>query len=316
MRCDLFQQYFQAHVPGGKRVLYALVGLVLMTCFVWPAYAGLFTVTERDEIAIGRQAAAQVEQKAPMLKDVRIQAYISRLGLALARVSARPHLPWRFRVIDDPHINAFALPGGFVYVHSKVLELARTEAELASVIAHEIGHVDGFHHKAKIERAMRYQLGLGVLSAIVGQGRGADYALIAGRLLAQGQLTRYSRAAEADADRRGVLLLYRAGYNPLAMSVFLENLVRLEKRQSGLLSSFFADHPDAASRVAITRRQAMSLPARRWHADSIDFRRLILNFPVTGGAEEGALIHPGAGSRRSGGWAPRLPTQEGVLIRP
>jgi len=276
-----------------------------MTIFVpaTVARAGLFSVSERDEIAIGRQAAAQLEQKAPLLGDVRIQAYITRLGDTLARVSSRPQLPWRFRVIDDPHINAFALPGGFIYVHGRVLTLVRSEAELAGVIAHEIGHVEGFHHKALIERAMRYQLGLGVLGAVLGQGQGADYALIAGRLLAQGQLTRYSRAAETDADRRGVLLLYRAGFNPMAMSTFLENLVQLEKRQVGLLASFLADHPDAASRVATTRAQAAALPARLWRADSADFRRLILN--AGGGQEEGELIRP----------IPR-PDEEGALIRP
>ncbi len=273
------------------------------------ARAGLFSVSERDEIAIGRQAAARVEQKVPLLRDVRIQTYVDRLGHALARVSARPRLPWRFRIIDDPHINAFALPGGFIYVHSRVLTLARSEAELAGVIAHEIGHIEGFHHKARIERAMRYQLGLGVLGAIVGQGQGADYALIAGRLLAQGQLTRYSREAEADADRRGVLLLYRAGFNPMAMSTFLENLVRLEKGQAGLLASFLADHPDAAGRVATTRAQAAALPARIWRPDSADFRQLILNADAAGGHGEGALIRP---VPQSGGG----PDAEGALIRP
>ncbi len=279
-------------------------------------HAGIFSVSERDEIAIGRQAAAQVEQKAPILKDSRIQAYISSLGHELARQSSRPHLPWRFRVIEDKNINAFALPGGFIYVHSRILELASSEAELAGVIAHEIGHIEGFHHKTQLERAMRYRLGLGVLGAVAGQGSGADYAMIAGKLLAQGQLTKYSREAEADADRRGVNILYKAGFDPMAMSRFLENLVRLDRRQPGILSGFFRDHPAARDRVASTRAQARSLPATGHRPDSPDFlemvRRLQGGMAASHMADrerqsEGALILPRQ---------PQYPDQQGALIHP
>jgi len=226
--------------------------------------AGMFSLSEQDEIKIGRQAAAQVEQKVQMLRDPEVQDYVSKLGMELARASARPNLPWRFRVIQDKRINAFALPGGFIYVHSKVLEVAGSEAELASVIAHEIGHVEGRHHKAQIEKAMRYQLGLGVLGAVVGHGSGGNAAMIAGRLLAQGQLTKYSRHAEMDADRRGVQLLYRTGFDPMSMSRFLQNLVKLERGNRDLLAGFFADHPAARDRVASTRAQARALPGKTW----------------------------------------------------
>jgi len=243
--------------------------LLLMPCI--PAHAGLFSVSEKDEVAIGRQAALQVEQKTPVLRDVFIQQYISELGMQLARASQRPHMPWRFRVIEDAHINAFALPGGFIYIHSRILELADSEAELAAVIAHEIGHIEGFHHKARIERAMRYQLGLGVLGAVFGQGGGADYAMIAGRLLAQGQLTKYSREAETDADRRGVQLLYRTRFNPYAMSRFLNNLDSADRERP---SEFFASHPAARSRVAATLARARTLPAKAWRESSRGFLRM------------------------------------------
>jgi len=248
--------------------------LLFVTLWQTPACAGMFSVSEADEIAIGRAAVVQVEQKVRLLQDRDIQRYISRLGHELAARSGRPNLPWRFRVIRDNHINAFALPGGFIYIHSKVLETVGSEAELASVIAHEIGHIEGYHHRSQIERAQRYQLGLGVLGAIFGRGGGADYAMLAGNLLAQGQLTRYSRQSEADADRRGVILLQRIGFNPMAMSSFLQQLVKLERGNSGVLSSFFADHPDAASRVAVTRNQARALPQRKWRKDSRDFQRI------------------------------------------
>jgi len=236
--------------------------------------AGMFSLSEQDEIKIGRQAAAQVEQKAHMLRNPEVQDYVSKLGMELARASARPNLPWRFRVIQDKRINAFALPGGFIYIHSKVLRIAGSEAELASVIAHEIGHVEGRHHKARIEKAMRYQLGLGVLGALVGRGGAGNAAMVAGRLLAQGQLTKYSRQAEADADRRGVKLLFRTGFDPVSMSRFLQNLVKLESGNRDLLAGFFADHPAARDRVASTRTQAKALPEKAWRGNSMTFLRV------------------------------------------
>jgi len=257
-----------------RSILLLITSLLSVTLWLAPACAGMFSVSEKDEVAIGRAAVQQVEQKARLVQDRQIQRYISRLGHELAARSGRPNLPWRFRVIRDDHINAFALPGGFIYIHSKVLETVGSEAELASVLAHEIGHIEGYHHRSQIERAKRYQLGLGVLGAVFGRGGGADYALLAGNLLAKGQLTRYSRQSEADADRRGVILLQRAGFNPKAMSRFLQHLVKLERRNSGMLTSFFADHPDAASRVAVTRNQAQLLPQRVWRKDSRDFQRL------------------------------------------
>ncbi len=130
-----------------------LLGVVLLAPSI--AGAGLFSLSEQDEIAIGREAAAKVEQQVKLYPAEAVQRYVSRLGMQLARLSTRPNLPWRFRVIDDPHINAFALPGGFIYVNSGVLRAAGSEAQFAAVLAHEIGHIEGRHHKKKIEQAMR-----------------------------------------------------------------------------------------------------------------------------------------------------------------
>jgi len=170
------------------------------------------------------------------------------------------------------------------------------------VIAHEIGHIEGRHHKAQIEKAMRYQLGLGVLGAVVGHGGGGDAAVIAGKLLAQGQLTKYSRQAEADADRRGVAILYRTGFDPMSMSMFLQNLVKLERGNRGMLAGFFADHPAARDRVASTRLQAQALPVKAWRGNSRGFLRMkkkqggsVLpgrKISEGVGRQEGARIHP------------------------
>jgi len=228
-----------------------------------------------------------------------VQEYIQRLGGVLAAKSGRPNLPWRFRVIEDKHINAFALPGGFIYVHSRVLQLADSEAELAAVLAHEIGHIEGRHHKAQIEKAMRYQLGLGILGAVLGSGSGSNAALIAGRLLVQGQLTRYSREAENDADRRGVALLARTGFNPLAMSHFLQKLVDAEGARAGHSGGFFDDHPAAAERVVTTRRLASSLQRTNYAPGSLEFLRVsrLMHGKAASKAAGSRILTPKRGAR-------------------
>jgi predicted Zn-dependent protease len=283
------------------KILACACCLGLLALFPVIAHAGLFNLSEQDEIAIGREAAAKVEQQVRLYPDEGVQGYVSQLGMQLARLSTRPNLPWRFRVIDDPHINAFSLPGGFIYVNSRVLQVAASEAQLAAVLAHEIGHIEGRHHKKKIEQAMRYQLGLGVLGAAIGSGGGADAAMIAGQLLAQGELTRFSREAENDADRRGVALLYRAGFDPMAMSRFLERLVALEPGNPDMLSRFFADHPAPRERVAVTRALARSYKPLVWRTDSAAFLRISRRL---GGAAE------------SGKEGQRIPEMGGARILP
>lgn len=283
------------------KILACMCCMGVVALFPVGAHAGLFNLSEQDEIAIGREAAAKVEQQSRMYPDADVQRYVSRLGMQLARLSTRPNLPWRFRVIDDPHINAFALPGGFIYVNSKVLQVAGSEAQLAAVLAHEIGHIEGRHHKKKIEQAMRYQLGLGVLGAVIGNGGGANAAMIAGKLLAQGELTRYSREAESDADRRGVALLYRAGFDPMAMSRFLEKLVALQPGNPDMLSGFFADHPEPRQRVAVTRALARSYKPRIWRSDSMTFLRV-------------SRLLGGAGASNMEG--ERIPEEDGARIAP
>jgi len=311
-------QWLRTTVWGAQRGHSRIIIVILSVFFTMAdVQAGMFSLSEQDEIAIGRQAAAQVEQKVRILRDPGVQNYVSKLGMELAHASARPNLPWRFRVIEDKRINAFALPGGFIYVHSKVLEIAGSEAELASVIAHEIGHVEGRHHKARIEKAMRYQLGLGVLGALVGGGGAGNAAMIAGKLLAQGQLTKYSRRSETDADRRGVKLLYRTGFDPMSMSRFLQNLVKLERGNRDLLAGFFADHPAARDRVASTRAQAQALPKKTWRGNSGGFLRMAKK--QGGHVLSGGRIREGAGHYEGARIKPkrRVPSRyEGSRIHP
>ncbi|HEX6065983.1 MAG TPA: M48 family metalloprotease, partial [Longimicrobiales bacterium] len=117
-------------------------------------------VSEGQEIQMGQEAAQQVEQSLGLVNDAELQAYVRRIGMELARASERPELPWRFGVIDDPTPNAFALPGGPVYITRGLMSLMNSEAELASVLGHEIGHITARHSAQMITKSQLGQIGL------------------------------------------------------------------------------------------------------------------------------------------------------------
>jgi predicted Zn-dependent protease len=148
---------------GRSTPLLALT-LLVAGCAVNPVTGQrqLALITEAQEIEMGRSAAEQAAQSIGLVDDPALQAYVDRLGQALARDSERPALPWSFRVVDDPTPNAFALPGGYIFVTRGLLGMMRNEAELVSVLGHEIGHVTARHSVTIISRAQLAQIGLGV----------------------------------------------------------------------------------------------------------------------------------------------------------
>src|SRR5690606_19899953 len=128
-------------------------------------------ISESQEIALGQQGAAEVWQSMALVQDQALQDYVERLGLRLAAASERPDLPWSFAVVDDPVPNAFALPGGPVFVTRGLLTLMDSEAELVSVLGHEIGHITARHSVAQMSRAQLAQLGLGLGTIFVPEVR-------------------------------------------------------------------------------------------------------------------------------------------------
>ena len=199
--------------------------------------------------------------------DAELQSYVSRIGDELAAVSELPELDFTFTVLNSEVINAFALPGGYVYITRGLLALADNEAELAGVMAHEIGHVTARHSAQRYSRGVLAQGGLAigtVLAGVLGGGAAADLVQQAGGLGAQASLAGYSRDQEFQADELGVRYMARAGYDPTAMSSFLEKLERndqLMRRLSGRdgadpASSWFATHPRTPDRVLRAAEQA------------------------------------------------------------
>jgi predicted Zn-dependent protease len=222
-----------------------------------------------EEQQIGQEQHPQVlVQFGGAYDDAELQAYVTRIGDQLAAVSELPELDFTFTVLNSEVINAFALPGGYVYITRGLLALADNEAELAGVMAHEIGHVTARHSAQRYSRGVLAQGGLAIgtiLAGVLGGGAAADLVQQAGGVGAQAYLAGYSRDQEFQADELGVRYMARAGYDPTAMSSFLEKLERndqLMRRLTGRdgdadpASSWFATHPRTPDRVLRAAEQA------------------------------------------------------------
>lgn len=213
-------------------------------------------VGEEKEQEIGDRLASQLNATVPLVQDPALTHYVNQLGLLIARHSARPDLDYRFYIIDTDAVNAFALPGGHVYVNRGLVERTRDVSELSAVLAHEIGHVAARHGARNIQRQMRTG---SVVSAL--------YELILGRepdILDQDALklgpalwtASNSRADEEEADRLAVDYLVAAGVDPEGMVTFLERLMDEEARAPDTQEEigWLATHPTTAQRVAATQR--------------------------------------------------------------
>ena len=243
-----------------------------------------FNLFSRDQdIQLGRESSAEVEKEVPLMKDSQVTRYVSDLGMRLAKLApGDTNYPWSFKVVDSQEINAFALPGGFIYVNRGVLEAADNEAEVAGVIAHEIGHVVMRHGTHRASQAMLAQMPLAIFGSILGQSTslGAQLAQLGIGLGVNSILLKNSRGAESQSDQIGTYTLYQAGYNPHAMADFFEII---QKKYPQRTLEFFSDHPNPENRIAKVDALIPQLgPARDWKSDSREFqlaRAEILKMP-------------------------------------
>lgn len=206
------------------------------------------TMSEADEIAVGKEIAAQSLGKYKIVRDEKLQRYLNGVGLWVALQSDRPGLPWRFAAVESDQINAFAVPGGAVLVTTGTLKLLANEAELACVLGHEIGHIVRKHHLALLQKDLLIQSGSNLASSVQ-QGGGSAQAKQF--LISQGSeifSRSLDRGSERDADSDGVLLAARAGYDPGACLLFMRRLAGL-KQDDNALASLYKTHPQASERV-------------------------------------------------------------------
>jgi predicted Zn-dependent protease len=276
------------HPERGRRTLALLPPLILILALPLgrtraASWDDLISISEDQEIALGREVAAQVQAKLPMLADPLLESYVINLGQRLARGSGRPNLPYTFRVVDVAEVNAFALPGGHVFVQRGLLDVVTTEMELAGVLAHEVGHVVGRHAAKQVGRQRLLEAGAGIMSQTLGggqgraQGQGDQPGLtqVAINLLANGVLLKYSRDQENEADQLGFAGVVKAGYDPRGLITFLQTLLARQRENPNALAQLFATHPPSEERIhALSARWWAARPPEGLIVDSPDFHRM------------------------------------------
>lgn len=201
--------------------------------------------SEQDEIAIGRQIAGNILGAAPLVQDDKLQQYVNRVGRWVAAQSERPDLSWHFGVIESNDINAFAAPGGYILVTKGLYRKLANEAELAGVLAHEIGHVIRKHHLKILQKSQLIELGSKVLSKQVGNDDSVQKLIGSGAEIAARSL---DKTAEFEADRIAVVLAGRAGYDPFGLPTVLQEIGHVSKSDNSV-ALLFKTHPHPDDRL-------------------------------------------------------------------
>jgi len=247
--------------PRAVRFIMIVACLAALTaCTLNPATGQrqLTLISEAQEVEMGRRAEPQVLASFGEYPDEEWQSYVNDLGLALAVTSERPHLPWAFHVLDDPLVNAFAYPGGYIYVTRGILSHFNSEAELVSVLGHEIGHVTARHSVEQMSQQQLAQLGLGVAAAA-----SEDFRPYAGHAAAGLQVLflKFSRDDERQSDDLGLRYMTRAGYDPEEMPNVFRTFDRMQDAAGGgQIPDWQSTHPDPDDRVGRIQARIVELP--------------------------------------------------------
>ena len=211
---------------------------------------------ERED-KVGAQEHAKIIKQYGLYEDEALQAYVNEIGTRVTADTERPEVDFKFYIIDSAIVNAFALPGGYIYVSRGLLALANDEAELAAVLAHEAGHITGRHSAARYSRGVLTSLGANVASAVIGGGAAVSQAIGVGSNL---YMSGYSRDQEREADSLGLRYMTRGGYDPDGMTEFLHALDRNKalksKGKDSGVASYFSTHPPTPERVSSTAEEA------------------------------------------------------------
>ena len=291
---------FQHTSSGLKFILVSFIALIL-ACAVNPVTGKrqLMLLSESDEIQLGKSSDAEIVKQYGVYPDVSLSTYISDIGMKMAQLSHRPNLPYEFKVMDTPVINAFAIPGGYVYITRGILAYLNNEAELAGVMGHEIGHITARHSAEQYSKAQLAQLGLGLGSVLSETFQ--KYAGIA--QFGVGMLfLKFSRENESQADELGVQYSTEAGYDATQMANFFNTLDRMSPygSQDGL-AEWFSTHPNPEGRAVKVETEAKEWRQKTGNKSLVVDRDEFLHHidgivfgddPRQGYLENGIFYHP------------------------
>jgi predicted Zn-dependent protease len=216
-------------------------------------------ISQQQEIEMGRQYAAEINRQLPIVDDPAIHRYINQLGNRILSQPGTRNIEYTFYVVNIDQINAFAVPGGFVYMNRGLIEAADNLSELAGVVAHEIGHVEARHSAEMLERAQAAEAGLVIGSILLG-GPPEGLAGAAVNVGAQAYFAHHSREAENEADAIAVDLLPGAGIDPAGLVTFFRELLEERQRAPSQLEQWFSTHPLTEERIANVRSLIRELP--------------------------------------------------------
>jgi predicted Zn-dependent protease len=259
---------------SSRRAVAGCLAAVLASC----------AVSQQQEVELGANTAAQVDAQLPLVRDAAVVNYITTLGNQIARVTDTRGLTWRFTVVDSREVNAFAIPGGWVYVNRGLIERAATMSELAGVLGHEIAHVTLRHSVQQMQQAQGANVGVGLLCTLTGvceSGAGQAAVGIGGSAL----FAKFSRSDEREADAEGVATVVKAGIHPAGIPTMFGRLLAERKSNPGGLDAFFSTHPLEEDRITATESQIAAYPASQLQRLTKDtqafqtFRRRLLALP-------------------------------------
>ncbi len=257
----------------------ALVALML-TQLAWAQRTelkpGWNMFSPQQDVEMGQQVSRDAEKQVPLLNDSRVDNYLNNLGRTLASHAPGERYPYQYKCVNDRAINAFALPGGFVYINRGVIEAADNEAELAGVMAHETSHVALRHGTNQATKAYIAQVPLAILGGALGNKNSVAAVLtqIGAGFATNSLLLKYSRTAESQADEMGTQILYDSGYDPRAMAQFFQKIQ--EQDGSGRQVEFFSNHPNPDNRIERVDQEIGQLgnPVRGAKTDSREFQNI------------------------------------------
>lgn len=241
-------------------------------------------ISTQQEVEMGSRYAAEINQQLPIVEDATLHNYINRLGRQLAAQGDR-QLNYRFYIVNAPEVNAFAVPGGYVYLNRGLIEATDNMAELAGVLAHEIAHVEERHSVEQMEKAQGANLGLTAAYVLLGrQPSGVERVGV--DVIGSAVFAGFSRDAEREADAAAIPLLVRAGIDPRGLTSFFNELLEMQQRQPSTVERWFSTHPTTRERIrdvetAIARLPAGTLRGLRTDAsDYASFKQRMRNHPA------------------------------------